>query len=58
MITYALGHVLLLVAFTLGLPSLDPVDDDDIEDAEDYDYDEDNDDGFEETEDDVEDDPA
>ena len=57
-ITYALGHVLLLVAFTLGLPSLDPVDDDDIEDAEDFDYDEDNDDGFEETEDDFEDDPA
>lgn len=38
---YALGHLCLLLAFTLGLPSLDP-------DDEDYsDYDEDNDEGFE-----------
>ena len=57
-VAYALGHLFLLVAFTLGLPSLDPVDDDeDFEDEdedydEDADYDEDNDDGFEETEDD------
>ena len=48
-IAYALGHLCLLVAFTIGLPSLDPVDDDDLDDTE---YDEDNDDGFEETEDD------
>jgi len=54
-IAYALGHLFLLVAFTIGLPSLDPVDDDDDEFA---DYDEDNDDGFEEAEDDFEDDPA
>jgi hypothetical protein len=40
-IAYALGHLCLLVAFTLGLPSLDP-------DEEDYtEYDEDNDEGFE-----------
>ena len=55
-IAYALGHLCLLVAFTLGLPSLDPVDDDDI-DADDTEYDEDNDDGFEEFEDDYEEDP-
>ncbi len=53
-ITYAVGHLFLLLGFALGLPSLDPVDDDDIEYAE---YDEDNDDGFEEAEDDYEDDP-
>lgn len=45
-IAYALGHLCLLIAFTIGLPSLDPVDDDDLDDTE---Y-EDNDDGFEETE--------
>jgi hypothetical protein len=47
-IANALGHLLLLLAFTIGLPSLDPVDDDDLDDAG---YDEDNDDGFEEAED-------
>ena len=40
-IAYALGHLFLLVAFTIGLPSLDPDDDDYAG------YDEDNDDGFE-----------
>src|SRR6188472_1498624 len=47
-VAYAVGHVFVLVAFTLGLPSLDPVEDDDedFEDAEDLEYDEDNDDGF------------
>lgn len=45
-IAYALGHLFLLVAFTLGLPSLDPAEDDD-----DYTgYDEDNDGGFEDEE--------
>jgi hypothetical protein len=44
-IAYALGHLLLLVAFTIGLPSLDPSDDEDL------DYDEDNDEGFEDEED-------
>jgi hypothetical protein len=53
-IAYALGHLCLLVAFTIGLPSLDPVDDDDTEDPE---YDEDNDDGFEAIEEDYETDP-
>ena len=38
-IAYALGHLLLLIAFTLGLPSLDPSDDD-------FEYDE----GFEDEE--------
>ena len=55
-LAYALGHLFLLVAFTLGLPSVDPLDDADYDADEDYDedddYDEDNDDGFEETEDD------
>ena len=41
-LAYALGHLFLLVAFTIGTSSLDPVDDDDFAD-----YDEDNDDGFE-----------
>jgi len=41
-LAYALGHVLLLAAFTIGLPSLDPDDDDTYAD-----YDEDNDEGFE-----------
>ena len=43
-LAYALGHVLLLTAFTIGLPSLDPEDDDYIG------YDEDNDEGFEDEE--------
>ena len=54
-IAYALGHLCLLVGFTVGLPSLDPTDDED--DFDDADYDEDNDDGFEETEADYEDGP-
>ncbi len=41
---YALGHLCLLVAFTLGLPSLDPDDEDYTE------YDEDNEEGFEDEE--------
>jgi hypothetical protein len=41
-LAYALGHLFLLVAFTIGTPSLDPEPDDDYAD-----YDEDNDDGFE-----------
>jgi hypothetical protein len=53
-IAYALGHLCLLIAFTLGLPSLDPVDDDDLAYTG---YDEDDDDGFEETEADYEDGP-
>ena len=52
-IAYALGHLCLLVAFTIGLPSLDP-DIDDIDDIDDTEYDEDNDDGFEEEESDYE----
>ena len=52
-LAYALGHVLLLAAFTIGLPSLDPDDDDDIAD-----YDEDNDEGFEDEEAGYEDDPV
>ena len=57
-VAYALGHLCLLVAFTLGLPSLDPVDDDDVEDADETEYDEDNDDGYEEFDDDYEEDPV
>jgi hypothetical protein len=53
-IAYALGHVLLLIAFTVGLPSVDPVNEDDFAYTG---YDEDNDDGFEETEADYEDGP-
>jgi Na+/melibiose symporter-like transporter len=53
-IAYALGHLFLLTGFTLGLPSLDPVDEDDLAYTG---YDEDNDDGFEETEADYEDGP-
>jgi hypothetical protein len=41
-VAYALGHLCLLAAFTIGLPSLDPDDD--------ADYDEDNDEGFEDEE--------
>jgi hypothetical protein len=44
-IVYALGHLFLLAAFAIGLPSLDPSDDEDF-----IGYDEDNDDGFEEEE--------
>ncbi len=44
-LAYALGHVLLLAAFTIGLPSLDPDDDDSY-----IGYDEDNDEGFEDEE--------
>jgi hypothetical protein len=40
-LAYALGHLFLLVAFTIGTPSLDPEDEDFAG------YDEDNDDGFE-----------
>jgi hypothetical protein len=43
-IAYAVGHLCLLAAFTIGLPSLDPEDDDFSG------YDEDNDEGFEEEE--------
>lgn len=42
-LAYALGHLFLLVAFTIGTPSLDPE-----EEEDDFaDYDEDNDEGFE-----------
>jgi hypothetical protein len=40
-LAYALGHILLLLAFTIGTPSLDPEEEDFAG------YDEDNDDGFE-----------
>jgi hypothetical protein len=52
-IAYALGHLCVLIAFTLGLPSLDPVTDDDLADTGSGE----DDDGFAETEDDDEDGP-
>ncbi|MEO8436900.1 MAG: hypothetical protein ABI562_00470 [Chloroflexota bacterium] len=44
-VTYALGHLLLLAAFVVGLPSLDEFDDDEFDD--DDGFDEDNAEGFE-----------